>query len=466
MLALSVNGVTFSYPQTGDEDWGDQASGWASAITTGTLQKAGGAFTLTADVDFGTSFGPKAAYYKSRGTVSTTGVLRLANNEGVGFRNAANSADLILKVNASDLLEYNGTVVGGIIPTTLGGTGLTSYTTGDTLYASAANTLSKLAIGTARKVKAVNAAGTLPEWVFIVDAHIDAAAAIARTKIASGTSYRILANTSAGVMSENAALTAAHVVYADSNGQLAGEARLSKSRGGTGADNSSLTFPSTGTVLSTTNTVASTIQKLTSGSTYTLPSSPRAPLYIKVRMVGAGGGGGGTGTASATDGGVGGNTTFSTFTANGGAAGLKGTAGGAGTGGAGGVISGSPSPIGITGQNGANGIVISTGAPQGNPPGGNGGQTPFGGAGVGSTGNGANPSTNCGSGGAGGAGNTSVYPGGGGGAGGYVEHLIASPASTYSYGVGASGTAGAAGTSGNNGSAGSAGVIIVEEFYQ
>jgi hypothetical protein len=45
--------------------------------------------------------------------------------------------------------------------------------------------------------------------------------------------------------------------------------------------------------------------------------------------------------------------------------------------------------------------------------------------------------------------------------------IIASPAFTYSYAVGAGGSAGTAGTgSGNVGGAGGSGVIYVEEYYQ
>jgi hypothetical protein len=53
---------------------------------------------------------------------------------------------------------WNGITIG----TTFGGTGLTSYTTGDTLYASAANVLSKLPIGSANQVLTV--VGGLPSW--------------------------------------------------------------------------------------------------------------------------------------------------------------------------------------------------------------------------------------------------------------------------------------------------------------
>jgi hypothetical protein len=100
--------------------------------------------------------------------------------------------------------------------------------------------------------KTFDAAGTGNSLSNVANANVATNAAIARSKLASGTNYRILANSSAGVMSENAALTANNVIIADANGQLAGEATLAKSRGGTGADNSSVTFPSSGTVQATT----------------------------------------------------------------------------------------------------------------------------------------------------------------------------------------------------------------------
>ena len=47
---------------------------------------------------------------------------------------------------------------------TKGGTGQTTYTQGDILYASGANTLSKLAKGTAGQVLTINSGATAPEW--------------------------------------------------------------------------------------------------------------------------------------------------------------------------------------------------------------------------------------------------------------------------------------------------------------
>ena len=52
--------------------------------------------------------------------------------------------------------------VSGTLATTSGGTGLNTYTTGDTVYASATNTLAKLPIGTTGQVLTVS--GGLPSW--------------------------------------------------------------------------------------------------------------------------------------------------------------------------------------------------------------------------------------------------------------------------------------------------------------
>lgn len=107
---LNINGTNYLFPETGEINWGQRVTNWAVAITAGTLQKKGGSFTLTAEVDFGGTYGHKLSYVKSQGTnLSTTGVLRLANTEGVGWRNSANGADLLLKPNVSTdgILQYN-----------------------------------------------------------------------------------------------------------------------------------------------------------------------------------------------------------------------------------------------------------------------------------------------------------------------------------------------------------------------
>ncbi len=116
-VALNVNGTTFNYPQTGDQNWGDQATLWAQAVTSGMLQKAGGTFTLTAEVDFGATYGLKSAYFKSRtANPASAGAVRLAKTDTLSFRNNANSADLALAINASDQLQFDGAT----LVTTLG----------------------------------------------------------------------------------------------------------------------------------------------------------------------------------------------------------------------------------------------------------------------------------------------------------------------------------------------------------
>lgn len=104
-VKLTVNGVQYNYPQSGDIDWGDQATQWASAVSNGTLQKTGGTFTLTQEAGFGALYGIKSKYYKSLATnVASSGVLRLGYGETLAWRNSGNTADLPLYVSGSLLM--------------------------------------------------------------------------------------------------------------------------------------------------------------------------------------------------------------------------------------------------------------------------------------------------------------------------------------------------------------------------
>lgn len=109
---VSLAGTSYSIPATGDSNWGTNVSNFLIAVATSTkvLQTATTTFTLTTgDLDFGASYGLKSTYYKSRGSnLSSTGILRLANTETIGWRNAANSADVVLTTSASDRLTYGG----------------------------------------------------------------------------------------------------------------------------------------------------------------------------------------------------------------------------------------------------------------------------------------------------------------------------------------------------------------------
>lgn len=180
-VTLTVNGTGYSFPNTADENWGDNVTNWATAVTSGMLQKAGGSFTLTAEVNFGATYGLKTAYIKSQATnPSATGIMRLGNTEAISWRNAANNADLALAVNGSNQLQFNGnsflyTGAGSIVNADISASAAIAYSklnlTGSIVNAdvsaSAAIAYSKL-----------NLAGS------IVNADISASAAIAYSKLA------------------------------------------------------------------------------------------------------------------------------------------------------------------------------------------------------------------------------------------------------------------------------------------
>ncbi len=114
-ILVTFNGSNYIIPTPNEVGWGTNLDNYFVAIAAGCLQKTGGSFTLSAETDFGSSFGIKSLYYKSRGSnIASTGVLRLNNNsDTISFRNAANSADLPLGVNASNELTFNGVPIAG-----------------------------------------------------------------------------------------------------------------------------------------------------------------------------------------------------------------------------------------------------------------------------------------------------------------------------------------------------------------
>lgn len=186
---VTFNGTSYTIPATGDENWSDNLSLYLIAIASGSLQKTGGTFTLTTEADFGATYGLKSNYFKSRATnPSSTGILRLGNNEGIGFRNAANNADLVLKANASDVLEYNGS---SIVSTG----SLTDLITNTMVNSSAAIAYSKLNLATS-----------------IVNGDISGSAAIAYSKLAALTTTRALVSDGSGKIAV-ASTTAAEIEY-------------------------------------------------------------------------------------------------------------------------------------------------------------------------------------------------------------------------------------------------------------
>jgi len=186
---LVINGVSYAYPETADTDWGDVATSWAAAVSTSLLQKTGGTFTLSAEVDFGASFGLKSTYYKSRATFpSTTGQIRLGTTEVIAWRNNANSGNNTLATDSSDNLLYNGVNFAGTIPINRGGTGQTTAnagfnalspmtTLGDIIYGAASGAGTRLAGNTTTTKLFLTQTGTgavsaIPAWAAILAADI------------------------------------------------------------------------------------------------------------------------------------------------------------------------------------------------------------------------------------------------------------------------------------------------------
>lgn len=94
-ITVSINGSSYSIPTQGETKWGTAVTALLQALSTGLLQKAGGSFPLTAEVDFGSNFGTAQLYIKSKASnPGTAGFLRLATGDVIAWRNYDNSADV------------------------------------------------------------------------------------------------------------------------------------------------------------------------------------------------------------------------------------------------------------------------------------------------------------------------------------------------------------------------------------
>lgn len=281
---VTWNGGSFTVPETGEENWGGvtKVDGLLVSLAQNGLQKTGGTFTLSADIDFGSAAGLKTAYYKSRGTVATAGILRLAKTESVAWLNNAGSGNNTLATDVSDQLLYNGVVIvgsTGITPVAAGGTGFASYSTGDILYASGAAALSKLAIGSANKVMTTN--GTAPAWNLLVNANIDAAAAIAYSKLTLTTSIvnGDIAVAAAIAYSKLAALTVSRLLVSDGSGIVSVSAVTSTEAGFVaGLTSSAVGTTQTQSLSGKTFTDAVTLTQIATPSN---PSAGLNKLYTK-----------------------------------------------------------------------------------------------------------------------------------------------------------------------------------------
>ena len=181
---VTYNGVTYSVPQNGNSGWGTQLTAYLVALASGSLTKAGGLVTLTANLDLGANYGIKSIFFSDRGTSASAGIFRLSNNTAVSWRNAANDGNLDLTVNASNVLMFNS------LP------------------------IAALALGAANTVLKMNSGGTAFEYGTLVNANINASAAIAYSKLNLATSIvnADVSGSAAIAYSKLAALTSANIL--------------------------------------------------------------------------------------------------------------------------------------------------------------------------------------------------------------------------------------------------------------
>jgi hypothetical protein len=106
---VTLNGIPYQIPDTGEVGWGQEVTNYLKAIGSGgLLQLEGGAFTLLNDVNFGPNFGVLSPYFKSgQGNPAAAGLVRLTNSETLNWRNSTNTGDLALSV-VGDQLYFAG----------------------------------------------------------------------------------------------------------------------------------------------------------------------------------------------------------------------------------------------------------------------------------------------------------------------------------------------------------------------
>lgn len=122
----------------------------AAGVTTGTTMNSSIAIEFFAAQNWTSTAAGSSMVFSTttNGSLTRAAALTLANNKAATFTGAVSAPSLALTTTP--------------LPATSGGTSFSTYTTGDTIYASASNTLSKLAIGSTSQVLTVS--GGIPSW--------------------------------------------------------------------------------------------------------------------------------------------------------------------------------------------------------------------------------------------------------------------------------------------------------------
>ena len=177
-------GITLKGATDKSLNWVDATDAWTSSedfnLLTGKVYEINGTTVLSSTevlgkaVPSGTIVGTTDSQTLTNKTLTTPVISTISNTGTVTLPTAT---DTLVGRATTDTLT-NKTISGasntltvrldqsdvtGTLVATKGGTGLATYTTGDVVYASASNTLSKLAIGTSGQTLSVSAGGIV-EW--------------------------------------------------------------------------------------------------------------------------------------------------------------------------------------------------------------------------------------------------------------------------------------------------------------
>ena len=197
--SITFNGSTYTIPAIADAKWGANVTNYLVAIASGALQKSGGTFTLTAEIDFGATYGIKSAWYKSKAaTVASTGAVRLGVTEVINWKANVGGGNVGLGIDGSDRLTFNSVV----IPTTL--------TAGYIIVGSAGAVPTGVAMS--GDISIDSSGVTYIGALKIDNAMIKTAAVIAFSKMAALTASHALVSGSGGVV-EVSATTAAELAF-------------------------------------------------------------------------------------------------------------------------------------------------------------------------------------------------------------------------------------------------------------
>jgi len=277
-VPLTINGVTFNYPQEFDTHWGPTLTAWSTAVTNALKPLTGGFLTLSP--------------YPST---------------GINFANATNTGFIALTINGSNQLTFNGVPIGAT----------TTLTNGHILVGNVSNVPTDVAMS--GDITITNTGVTSIGAGKITDSEISTSAGIALTKLASTTAYDWYVANSIGVLTP-IAVTASKAVITDANGLPSASSVTSTELGYVSGVTSSIqtqinaitamNFYPTGGITDFAGTVAPSGWLLCDGSSYATATYPALFTAIGYTWGGSGSsfnvpnlsrsttiGAGGTGTA-------------------------------------------------------------------------------------------------------------------------------------------------------------------------